>query len=97
MNSDAYATGQTLCVLNEACILAPTDEAYRRGVEFLLKTQFEDGSWLVKTRAFPFQPLKDTKFPHGRDQWISATGTSWAAMALALTVEPAPPVNAGTR
>jgi ankyrin repeat protein len=97
LNSDAYATGQTLYVLHEACILDPSDEAYQRGVQFLLKTQFEDGSWLVKTRAFPFQPLKDTKFPHGRDQWISATGTSWAAMALALTVEPPAPVNAGTR
>jgi ankyrin repeat protein len=86
-NGDAYATGQTLYALHEACILEPSDEAYRRGARFLLTTQFEDGSWLVKTRSFPFQPLKDTKFPHGRDQWISATGTSWAAMALALTVD----------
>jgi ankyrin repeat protein len=97
LNSDAYATGQTLYALHEACILEPSDEAYRRGVRFLLTTQFEDGSWLVKTRSFPFQPLKDTKFPHGRDQWISATGTSWAAMALALTVEAPSRGDAGTR
>jgi N-acyl-D-amino-acid deacylase len=97
LDSDAYATGQTLYVLNEACILAPSDEAYQRGVRFLLETQFDDGSWLVKTRAFPFQPLKDSKFPHGRDQWISATGTSWAAMALSLTMETRAPANAGTR
>jgi hypothetical protein len=97
LNSDADATGQTLYALHEACILEPSDQAYRRGVRFLVTTQFEDGSWLVKTRAFPFQPLKDTKFPHGRDQWISATGTSWAAMALALTVEAPSPANAGAR
>ncbi len=24
-------------------------------------------------------------FPHGRHQWISAAGTSWAVMALAMT------------
>ncbi|HBY59847.1 MAG TPA: hypothetical protein DEH78_08475 [Solibacterales bacterium] len=44
-----------------------------------------DGSWMVRTRASPVQVFKDSGFPHGRDQWISAAGTSWAAMALALT------------
>ena len=28
------------------------------------------------------------RFPDGADQWISAAGTSWALMALSLTVEP---------
>jgi hypothetical protein len=59
----------------------------------LLRTQFTDGSWLVRTRAFPFQPLKDSGFPHGRNQWISAAGTSWAAMALSLTLPAAPEHN----
>jgi len=36
----------------------------------------------------PFQPYFESGFPHGDDQWISAAATSWAAMALALTVEP---------
>ena len=58
---------------------------YQRGVAFLLRTQFPDGSWLVRTRTFPVQPPKDTGFPHGKHQWISAAGTSWAAMAMALT------------
>lgn len=87
LDSDAYATGQVLYALHEAGVLKTTDAAYARGKQFLLETQCEDGSWLVKTRAYPVQPLKDTKFPHGRDQWISATGTSWAVMALAASDE----------
>jgi hypothetical protein len=27
--------------------------------------------------------MRDSGFPHGKDQWISAAGTSWAVMALA--------------
>jgi hypothetical protein len=57
-------------------------------VEFLLRTQFADGSWWVKSRTWPFQPHFDSGFPHGKDQWISAGGTAWAAMALLLTIEP---------
>jgi N-acyl-D-amino-acid deacylase len=49
----------------------------------------QDGSWLVRTRSYPVQPPKDTGFPHGKHQWISAAGTSWAAMALALSLPPA--------
>jgi hypothetical protein len=90
LESDAYATGKALVALHEAGVLKTGDDVYRRGVEYLLKTQQEDGTWLVKTRAFPFQPLKESGFPHGRDQWISAAGTSWAAMALAYTIEPQP-------
>jgi hypothetical protein len=54
----------------------------RRGIQYLRKTQLEDGTWHVATRAFPFQPLVDTGFPHGRDQWISAAATSWATIVL---------------
>jgi hypothetical protein len=59
---------------------------YRKGVRFLLSTQYEDGSWLVKTRAIAIQPLFDVGFPHGQDSWISAAGTNWAALALAAAV-----------
>jgi ankyrin repeat protein len=83
LTSDAYATGQALVSLAESGTLATTDPAYKRGVQFLLNTQFEDGSWFVKTRAIALQPLFEIGFPHGRDQWISAAGTNWAAMALA--------------
>jgi len=81
-DSDAYATGEALLALSSSGAVQATDSVYRRGVEYLLRTQQADGSWHVKTRAYPFQPLIDTGYPHGRDQWISAAGTSYALMAL---------------
>jgi ankyrin repeat protein len=86
--SDAYATGQALVALKQAAAVLATDSSYKRGIEFLLKTQLEDGSWYVKSRAVPLQPYFEGGFPHGHDQWISAAGTNWAAMALALTSAP---------
>lgn len=85
LDSDAWATGQALYSLAIAGTLKVHDPAYRRGVAFLLRTQFDDGSWYVRSRAWPFQPQFESGFPHGRDQWISAGGTAWAAMALLLT------------
>src|SRR5262249_8769285 len=86
LESDAYATGQALTALVLSGQMSVTDSVYRRGIAFLVRTQFADGSWLVRTRSFPVQRLKDSGFPHGKDQWISAAGTSWAAMALALAL-----------
>ena len=86
--SDAYATGQALYALHEAGALAASSGAYRRGVKFLLDTQYEDGSWHVISRSVKFQPYFDSGFPFGQDQWISSAGTAWAAMALALTTDP---------
>ncbi len=85
LETDAYATGQALVALNAAGEDVSTP-AYRRGVGFLLRTQFPDGSWLVRRRTFPVQPPKDSGFPHGKDQWISAAGTSRATMTLSLAV-----------
>jgi hypothetical protein len=82
LTSDAYATGQALTALAEAGGLAVTDPVYQQGVKFLLNTQLDDGSWYVRTRAFPIQPYFDSEFPHGRDQFISAAATNWATMAL---------------
>jgi ankyrin repeat protein len=93
MGSSAYATGRSLASLHTAG-LSVTDPAYRRGVRFLLDTQLEDGSWYVKTRALAFQPEFDAGFPHGPDQFMSAAGTSWASMALALTLPEAGPARA---
>jgi ankyrin repeat protein len=81
--SDAYATGQALVALRQAGAIALNDPAYKRGLEFLLKTQLEDGSWYVRSRVVPLQPYFEGGFPHGNDQWISAAATNWAAMALA--------------
>jgi N-acyl-D-amino-acid deacylase len=85
IETDAYATGQALVALHTSGQVSTADPAYQRGVAFLLRTQLDDGSWLVRTRTKPFQRYKESGFPHGRHQWISAAGTSWAVMALSLT------------
>ena len=89
MTSDAFATGQSLVALHRAGGLPTTDPAYQRGVQYLLKTSKPDGTWHVQSRSFPFQKQFESGFPYGKDQWISAAATSWAVMALALTIEPA--------
>ena len=70
-----------------------TDPVIRRGIDYLLRTQERDGSWLVRTRAFPFQTYRDGGFPHGKDQFISAAGTSWAVMALSQAMPEASTVS----
>jgi hypothetical protein len=82
LQSDAYATGLVLETLFRTGLLKESDSAYRRGVSFLLRTQFEDGSWYVRSRAPKFQPYFQSGFPFDHDQWISSVGTSWAVMAL---------------
>jgi ankyrin repeat protein len=84
--SDAYATGEALWGLREAGVLKPADAAYRRGVEFLLATQWPDGSWYVRSRAPKFQPYFQSGFPFEHDQWVSSAGTAWAVMALAPAI-----------
>ena len=84
MTSDAYATGEALVALEQAGI-ASSDPSFRRGVEFLLRTQLADGSWFVKSRSEPIQAYFESGFPHRADQWISAAATAWATTALAST------------
>ena len=85
--SDSYGTGQALYALSEAMGVGLENQAYREGVAFLLRTQLGDGSWFVRRRAVPIQATMQTVFPHGRDAWISATGTSWAVLALASSLD----------
>ncbi len=87
--SDAYATGQSLYALHVGGSVQATATAYRRGVEYLLRTQDEDGSWFVNKRAIPMNNYLDTGFPHGVSQYISYTGTCWATMSLIFAAEPA--------
>jgi Ankyrin repeats (3 copies)/Ankyrin repeat len=82
MGPDAYATGQSLRALRLAGT-PPEEVSYRAGVQYLLRTQRQDGSWFVQSRGFPFQPYWDYGFPHGTSQFLSAAATSWAVMALA--------------
>ncbi|MBY0508284.1 MAG: ankyrin repeat domain-containing protein [Bryobacteraceae bacterium] len=88
MGSDAYATGEALYALNAAGGLPVTGAVYQKGVKYLLRTQAPDGSWHVASRSIWVQPYFESGFPYGHNQWISAAGTSWAAMALSLAVEP---------
>jgi hypothetical protein len=91
--SDAYATAMTLYALREGGGIVAADPAYVRGVDYLLRTQLDDGSWHVKTRTLPFQPYFESGFPHGPDQWISAAASGFAAVALMSTL---PEKGAGT-
>jgi N-acyl-D-amino-acid deacylase len=84
-DADAYATGLSLYALHVAGVPA-TDAAYRKGVAFLLRTQYQDGPWLVRTHSFPVQRYFESGFPFGRHQWISTAGTSWASLAIAQTL-----------
>ena len=88
MRSDSYATGQALYALNTAGQMAVSNPVYRKGVDYLLRTQASDGSWHVETRAIWLQPYFESGFPYGRDQFISVAGTAWAVMALAPAAEP---------
>jgi hypothetical protein len=90
--SDAYATGQAIYVLRELGIAA-TDPALQRGTAFLLRTQADDGTWFVKSRAMKIQPYFESGFPYGHDQWISQTGTAWAVMALSAAAGDEPPLR----
>jgi hypothetical protein len=82
---DAYATGISLYALHTAGI-PPTNGAYLDGVRFLQQNQYQDGSWLVKTRSYPTQPYFETGYPFGNNQFISAGAASWSALAIAYTL-----------
>jgi hypothetical protein len=83
LDSDAYATGIVLSILYQEGLLKSSDAVYKRGTAFLLKTQFPDGSWYVRSRSPKLQPYFQSAFPFDHDQWISASATAMAVMALA--------------
>lgn len=85
--SDAYATGTVLTVLLETGLTSPDSDPVRRGIQYLLRTQLEDGSWHVVTRAEGFQTYFESGFPHGQDQFISIAATGWATQGLLLTLD----------
>lgn len=85
METDAYATGQALTALQMTGTADVDGRIYQHGVAYLLRTQLADGSWLVRSRSNPVQQFKESGFPHGRDQWISAAATGWAGLALTLS------------
>jgi hypothetical protein len=85
LEADAYATGLSLFALAKAT--CTESEEFQRGLGFLLGTQAKDGTWHVRARAYPFQPTMRSGYPYSRDGWISATGASWATMAIAVALQ----------
>jgi hypothetical protein len=86
-DSDAYSTAMSLL------LWAQTSDDYKfgpfrhpnfqRGIAYLIRTQHEDGSWHVSSRASPVQEYFDNGDPHDTDQFISIMATGWSAAALA--------------
>jgi len=87
LDSDAFATGTVLATLYRCGLIKSSDPAYVKGVAFLLKTQFPDGSWYVRGRTPKLQPYFQSAFPYDHDQWISYTATGMAVMALAPALQ----------
>ena len=83
LESDAYATSEALLALLDSGSLTASNDAYQRGVRFLVGTRAKDGSWHVRSRAPKFQPYFESGFPYGHDQWISAAASARAVIALA--------------
>jgi len=83
LDSDAFGTAAALYSLRKAGFLKVTDPVYRRGAQYLLETQFPDGSWYVRSRVVKLQPYFQSAFPFDHDQWISNSATAYAVMALA--------------
>ncbi|HEY1172735.1 MAG TPA: prenyltransferase/squalene oxidase repeat-containing protein [Verrucomicrobiae bacterium] len=89
LDSDAYATGTALAALVDTGAITVASAEYKRGVEYLLREQKSDGSWYVKKRTRSQQPMFESGFPYGQDQFISYSATCWATYALlkAMPVE----------
>ena len=68
--SDAYSTGEALIALHDAGELSTADQVWRRGAEFLLRTQVADGTWHVPTRlpSWVNPPYFESGYPYKRDQ-----------------------------
>ncbi len=88
LTPDAYATAQAVWALKESGDGAALSKAaWSKGTEYLRRNQKADGSWHVRSRGFGFQPYRETGFPHGHDQWLSAAATGFAVIALSPLIE----------
>jgi N-acyl-D-amino-acid deacylase len=74
-------TATALVALHRAG-LDPKHEVYKKGVQYLLNTQRDDGAWLVKARTKPLQVYFDNGDVGGKSQFISFAATNWAVQAL---------------
>jgi ankyrin repeat protein len=87
LDSDAFATSESMCALVDSGMITARDPLYQRGVQFLIGTRAKDGSWHVASRAPKFQPYFESGFPYGHDQWISAAATARSVVALARYIQ----------
>jgi ankyrin repeat protein len=85
LEGDAYSTSIMLYALLKSGV-STSDSSVTRAVNYLLASQYADGSWFVRSRAPKFQPYFDGGFPYEHDQWISAMATGWATTALAASL-----------
>jgi ankyrin repeat protein len=96
--SDAYSTAEVLVALHDSAGVPAADPAWRRGLDYLLRTQMADGSWHVASRLHPpaqVSPIYfESGYPYKHDQYLSATAASLAVIAFSAAL-PAGPVNAG--
>lgn len=84
---DVYATGIVLAALRTAGV-KPSDAVHQKAIAYLLKTQREDGAWIVETRSRPVQTFFDNGDPGGKSQFISFAATCWDTLALLETIPP---------
>jgi hypothetical protein len=75
--SDAFATGQTLYALSRAGYTAERPEI-KRGIDFLVATQAEDGSWPMNSRSSPDGSPGSAKLLTP----ITCAAASWATLGL---------------
>ena len=85
--SDAYTTGLSLYALRTAASTPSESPSIKRAVEFLLRTQDEDGSWYVSKVTGAYNNHFDGGFPHGYSQYASFAGTCWALRGLLETLD----------
>ncbi len=79
IESDAYATGEALGALFDTRLVTPRDSAYQHGVQFLLGTRAEDGSWHVRSRARSFSRISRADF-----RTVTISGFPWRRTSRAV-------------
>jgi hypothetical protein len=82
-----YAAGDPKKVRTLLAHGADPNRASLLGTTPLIAAAGYPDSWFVRSRTWPFQPYFDSRFPHGKDQWISAAGTAWSILALLNTLD----------
>lgn len=85
-STDAYSTGQAIYALEQNEAGAVRRPPARKAIQYLLRTQQADGSWMLESRQrTPVEvspPFFDAEFPHAKHQFISTAATCWAALGL---------------